>query len=59
MLLRVKSLTTAVSDEKLEVQAREGGSKTKHGSEDDLGCDKIDNCGILAPVAGRDLEQGE
>ena len=32
------SLNTAVSDEELEVQAREGGPETKHGLKDDLGC---------------------
>ena len=52
------SLTTAVFEE-LEVRARERGSETKHGSDDDLGCDLIDSCGDTGPVAGRGLQQGE
>ena len=32
-------LTTTVSDEELEVRACEEGPETKHGSENDLGCD--------------------
>ena len=32
-------LTTAVSDEELEVQACKEGPETRHGSENDLGCD--------------------
>ena len=43
------SLTTAVFEEELEVRARERGSETKHGSDDDLGCDLIDSCGDTGP----------
>ena len=39
------SLTAAVSDKELEFQAWEAGPETKHGSEDELGCDQIDSCG--------------
>ena len=35
----LQSLTTAASDEELEVQACREGPKTKDGSEDDLGYD--------------------
>ena len=43
------SLTTAVFEEELEVRARERGSETKHGSDDDLGCDLIDSSGDTGP----------
>ena len=38
-----------VFDEELEVQARESGPETKHGSEDDLGSGQIDSCGDTGP----------
>ena len=35
--------------EEFEVRAREWGPETKHGSEDDFGCDLIDSCGDTGP----------
>ena len=35
--------------EELEVRARERGPETKHGAEDDLGCDLIVSCGDTGP----------
>ena len=36
-------------DEEFDVRACERGPETKHGSEDDLGCDQIDSCGDTGP----------
>ena len=38
-----------VFEEELEVRVCERGPETKHGSEDDLGCNQIDSCGDTDP----------
>ena len=43
------SVTTAVSDEELEVKVDEGGPEAKDGSVNDLGCDQVESYGDTGP----------